>query len=101
MNLDQVSILHLILYCLLSLYQSLLPLHTACKTLVNPSNGKVTDSSRLPGTIAIYGCSSSLFNLVGEETQECLDNGLWSGQPPTCECMFIQNTNTCTIYMFL
>ena len=87
MNLDQVSILHLILYCLLSLYQSLLPLHVACETLVNPSNGKVTvtDGSRPPGTIAIYSCSPG-YDLVGVQTLLCQNNGLWSGVTPVCRC---------------
>ena len=59
-------------------------LYTACDELDNPSNGTVSIVRVMPtGLIATYSCDDG-FRLVGEVNRTCLDNRMWSGQPPTC-----------------
>lgn len=55
-----------------------------CGNLPNPTNGRVSLTGTTFGSIATYRCNSG-FELVGEKTQECLEDGKWSGDDPTCE----------------
>ena len=50
-----------------------------CPQLQDPANGAVSQ----PNNVATYTCDPG-FVLVGSETQMCMTDGTWSGQPPTC-----------------
>ena len=67
----------------------LLPSSSAveCVYLESPENGEVTQTGTLVGSVAIYSCFPG-FELVGEETRTCQENGQWSGTEPFCrrEC---------------
>ena len=54
-----------------------------CPQLQDPANGAVSQPNNVTGTIATYTCDPG-FVLVGSETQMCMTDGTWSGQPPTC-----------------
>ena len=43
-------------------------------------NGKANLGSKL-----IFECKTG-YNIIGNETRLCLDNGLWTGSQPKCEC---------------
>ncbi len=55
-----------------------------CPPLTDPTNGQVTVTSRVFGSIATYDCDSG-FILVGETSRTCLETGQWSGAEPQCE----------------
>ena len=55
-----------------------------CTSLSNPKNGLVTLSTGINVmSVATYSCSSS-FQLVGQESIACDEDGQWSGEPPHC-----------------
>ncbi|XP_064397056.1 sushi, von Willebrand factor type A, EGF and pentraxin domain-containing protein 1-like isoform X3 [Halichondria panicea] len=58
-----------------------------CMGLNNPANGMVALSSTTFTHTATYSCLSG-FALIGQDTRECLETQLWSGEEPTCvvEC---------------
>ena len=47
------------------------------------SNGRVTWNGLTTDSVATYTCSNG-FQLIGEATRICQDNGQWNGAPPTC-----------------
>ena len=50
-----------------------------------PVNGTVDASQgSLLDAVATYSCDPS-FTLVGLSSRQCQENGMWSGEPPTCE----------------
>lgn len=54
-----------------------------CGSLVHPANGTVTHLSSTVGIEARYTCLVG-FDLVGNNTRICLDNGNWSHVAPEC-----------------
>ena len=54
-----------------------------CSSLSDPSNGRVNQRGNEPGDRATYICNSG-YNLVGQSTRTCQNNGQWSGSAPTC-----------------
>ena len=57
-----------------------------CGFLVAPSNGIVNFGMTTFGSMATYECNPS-YRLVGMELRLCGEDGVWSGDPPTCEGM--------------
>ena len=57
-----------------------------CGTLSGPTNGQVTQTGRVLGSIALYTCDSD-YSLVGNATRECQANGNWSGSAAICQSM--------------
>ena len=55
-----------------------------CGELDDPDYGQVKFISTTVGSEAIYSCNRG-FILVGKDIRECLINGVWSGQAPTCK----------------
>lgn len=56
-----------------------------CKELNHPPNGRV--EFPVPSTyqsLAVYTCNTG-YNLKGNDSRECLVDGVWSGMEPTCE----------------
>ena len=54
-----------------------------CGRLNNPENGRVELSGTTVGSVATYICSLG-FQLIGQNSRECLSSGEWTGQAPTC-----------------
>ena len=54
-----------------------------CPTLSAPSNGRVDQQGNRPGDRAIYTCNSN-YDLVGDPSRTCQNDGEWSGSAPTC-----------------
>ena len=63
-----------------------------CSELSHPANGGVTWTGRTSGSTAIYFCDSG-YQLTGDQTRAC-NNGIWSGEEPTCTRMKLHNTHT-------
>ena len=55
-----------------------------CPTLPNPQNGRVSQRGNKPGDRASYTCNSG-YELVGQSSRICQNNGQWSGDAPICE----------------
>ena len=55
-----------------------------CPSLPDPTNGRVNVQGNRPGNRASYTCNSG-YELVGQSTRTCQNNGQWSGDAPTCE----------------
>ena len=55
-----------------------------CGELDDPDNGQVSHDETTVGSIATYTCDPG-FNIVGNMTRICQENGDWSGTEPTCE----------------
>ena len=55
-----------------------------CPDLPDPSNGRVNQRGNKPGDRASYTCNSG-YELQGDSTRTCQNNGQWSGDAPTCE----------------
>ena len=55
-----------------------------CPNLPNPSNGRVNQRGNKPGDRASYTCNSG-YELQGDSTRICQNNGEWSGDAPACE----------------
>ena len=54
-----------------------------CPILINPPNGIVGVTGNSPGDTANYICDPD-FELVGNSTRVCGDDGQWSGEAPMC-----------------
>ena len=55
-----------------------------CGQIAAPENGSVsTPDGTWVGTLATFSCEMG-FELIGEETLQCLDNRAWSGDAPEC-----------------
>ena len=68
-----------------NLSELMLPLYIVrCPNLPNPSNGRVNQRGDRPGDRATYTCNRD-YELVGESTRTCQNNGDWSGDAPTCK----------------
>ena len=68
-------------------YQSLIALVVNCTMLSPPINGRldVTSNTTVPGGFsATYFCNVG-YNLMGDSTRECQDDGSWSGSAPVCD----------------
>ena len=63
-----------------------------CETLADPANGDVDQSGNRPGSTATYTCVRG-YELVGEDTRICQDNGEWSGEAPRCRRKNIKKNN--------
>ena len=59
-----------------------------CSTLNDPANGQVSITGTTFGETATYSCNTG-YNLVGDNTRTCQATGVWSGNEPTCQCMFL------------
>ena len=55
-----------------------------CSSLADPNNGRVQLTGTNVGSTATYFCNEG-YVLQETGTRECLSNGVWSGQAPTCE----------------
>ena len=55
-----------------------------CGGLPDPDNGVVTLSDNIPGSTATYSCNPG-YRLEGDSTRTCMEDGEWSGAPPSCE----------------
>ena len=68
---------------------------TVCPVLEDPEFGSVSyeGGGRRIGSDAAYTCDPR-YSLVGDAVRTCMENGEWSGEPPTCECMCYTNTIT-------
>ena len=55
-----------------------------CPELYDPDNGRVMITGSTYGSVAIYSCEPG-YELVGDETRSCEEDGTWSGDEPTCE----------------
>ena len=55
-----------------------------CGGLSDPSNGRVIITNDVPGGTATYSCNSG-YNLNGQNTRTCQNNGEWSGEAPICQ----------------
>ena len=55
----------------------------SCPDLIRISNGGLLLNGSTPGEIATYFCNDG-YQLVGNTTRTCQENGEWSGQPPEC-----------------
>ena len=55
-----------------------------CPNLPDPFNGRVNQRGNNPGDRASYTCNSG-YELQGDSTRTCQNNGQWSGDAPTCE----------------
>lgn len=74
MNCCQFICAFFVLSCITTLFVG------RCSKPENPANGQVTVTS---SSYAAYACESG-YQLVGEQTRTCQNNGQWSGQAPTC-----------------
>ena len=55
-----------------------------CLTLANPPDGQVHLSGTLVGDVAMYECDHG-FNMTGDKTRVCQDDGTWSGTDAECK----------------
>ena len=55
-----------------------------------PENGEVVVNGMTPGDTAMYSCDMG-FELVGDDTVTCGDDGVWSAEPPVCRREFSHN----------
>ena len=71
-----------------------------CSTLSDPSNGRVSQQGNNPGDRASYTCNSG-YELVGQSTRTCQNNGQWSGDAPTCQSKAIHDSiKICDYFTF-
>ena len=56
-----------------------------CDDLIAPANGDVNQPGNSVGTVASYACNDG-FQLIGDKTRTCEEDGEWSGTDPTCKC---------------
>ena len=63
------------------------PLEITCPTLTPPANGQVMVNGMTPGDTATYSCNME-FEVVGDNTVTCGDDGVWSTGPPVCRREF-------------
>lgn len=72
-----------------SLIVSRTALHPAvvvdCGNLTSPLQGYVSIAESTFGSIANYSCFEG-YEIEGNTTRTCLENGNWSGNDPTCNC---------------
>ena len=66
------------------MYEVFVLANTECPRLSAPGNGAVTVNGFTAGDVAVYYCEDG-FELVGDETRECMSNSEWSGQTPSCQ----------------
>ena len=57
-----------------------------CEVPDEPINGTAFYQSTDFGMVVTYSCDDGL-ELNGNESRECLDEGVWSGSVPVCTCM--------------
>ena len=55
-----------------------------CPDLPDPDNGIVDIQDNTPSGMAIYRCNPGL-SLIGSSRRMCNEDGMWSGEPPTCQ----------------
>ena len=61
-----------------------MPLVVECRELSHPQNGRVEFPVPIfPQSEAVYTCNTGHV-LLGESLRRCLDDGVWSGNEPTC-----------------
>ena len=56
-----------------------------CPVLPDPEGGVVELQGTSPGDEAVYNCSNSSLDLVGQEIRVCGEDGEWQGEAPICE----------------
>ena len=60
-------------------------LHKDCPSLTNITNGMVETLHGLStGQIATYTCNPG-YDIIGDLTRTCQENGSWSGSEPFCQ----------------
>ena len=59
-----------------------------CGVLISPVNGIVQFQSTVLFSIARYTCDHG-YELNGEKERQCMANGHWSAEHPTCECKLV------------
>ena len=62
-----------------------------CGSLTDPANGQVDHTAGTSlGQTTIYSCNTG-YNLVGDSTRTCNATGIWSGNAPTCQGIYVIN----------
>ena len=61
-----------------------------CGSLSDPTNGQVNFTTTTEGSVANYTCDTG-YDLVGDTTRTCQNDGQWSGSEPTCQSKFVIN----------
>ena len=59
-----------------------------CGVLISPVNGIVQFQSTVLFSIARYTCDHG-YELNGEKERQCMANGQWSAESPTCKCKLV------------
>ena len=62
-----------------------------CEALLDPAFGEVVSRSNVIGSIASYECLPG-YVLSGDRTRICMRNGMWTGDPPTCQREYIRSS---------
>ena len=57
-----------------------------CPPLGEPTNGVKSSETTGCSANVMFHCNVG-YRLVGSYTRTCQENGTWSGQQPTCECL--------------
>ena len=73
---------------MIQVYSVLAPVIVTCDELTAPANGDVNQPGNSVGTVARYTCKDG-FELIGNKTRTCQEDGEWSGTDPTCKCEHI------------
>ena len=58
-----------------------------CMNLTDPSNGRVSLTTTIYGSVAAYTCEEG-YMLMGSAMRQCMANGNWSQQEPVCRSKF-------------
>ena len=72
-----------------------------CGALPNPANGQVNDTNGTTfGQTATYSCNTG-YSLVGNSTQMCQADGLWTGSAPSCERRLLLSSINYQVYTYM
>ena len=54
-----------------------------CSVLSTPEHGTVSQSGLSENSVGNYSCEQG-FTLTGSKMRQCAEQGLWTGDEPTC-----------------
>ena len=60
-----------------------------CEFLDAPTNGFVVIGGFQHGDNATYFCNTDYFLMNGDHVRQCMTNGQWSGNAPSCQSMLL------------